>query len=61
MPSSKAAGQPKITEYNINYSATRRQVARLSTILQIIPHHVEVPPNIEVKRNILYFSVVLSF
>ena len=39
----------------------RSQVNKLSDSPQRIPQYIEVPPNIEAKRTISYFSAVLSY
>ena len=47
--------------HKLGVGRRQKNQIRLSTSLQRIPQHIEVPPNIEVKQIVLYFLTVLSY
>jgi hypothetical protein len=51
----------KIHDYRKKESIIYQQFVKLSGSPQHIPQYIEVPPNIEAKQIVSYFSTVLSY
>ena len=51
----------KIQDYRKKETIIYQQFVKLPGSLQHIPQYIEVPPNIEAKQIVSYFSTVLSY